>query len=80
MDGLQHQQADPSMLVLFVVPGGKRHAESTGVFGAAETFREFRSILEGLELRFRKRIVVVDMWPVVGLGDAQIGTEQSDGF
>ena len=49
--------------MLEVVPGKKRAAESAGVLDAAEAVGEVRPVLERLELRFRERVVVGDVWP-----------------
>ena len=65
MEHLRGEQADARVPVLLVVPSEKSLAESPGILNAAETFREIRSILEGLELRFRKGIVVAGVGSAV---------------
>jgi len=68
------------MMVLLVVPGKERLAESTGFFDAGETLRELGTILEGLELRLGKRVVIAGMRPAVGFGDPEIGEQKGHGF
>jgi len=62
-------------MVLGVVPGEEDLAEAAGVVGRAETLGELGPVLQGLELTFRERVVIGDMRPAVGLGDAQVGQQ-----
>ena len=80
MEHLRGEQADARVPVFLVVPSEKGLAESPGILNAAETFREIRPILEGLELRFRKGVVVAGVGSAVRFGDAQIGQEEGHGF
>jgi hypothetical protein len=40
-----------------------------GVLDGVKARRKVGLVLQGLELRFRVRVVVADMWPAVALGD-----------
>jgi hypothetical protein len=64
------------MVVLPVVPVEKGNTEGTGVFDGTKTGRKLRSILEGLELRFRIWVVIARMGTTMGLRDPQIGQEK----
>ena len=62
-----------------VVPGEESAAKETRVFDEAENLREVGSILEGFELRFRKRVVVARIRPAVGLGDSEVAQQERNG-
>ena len=66
--------------MLVVVPVEELAAERARVLDALEAFRELRPVLERLELRFGVGVVVGDVRPAVGLGDAQIGEQEGDGL
>lgn len=51
-------QADARVAMLMVVVLEEDVAEGLRIFEAAEAVREFRPVLEGLELRFREGVVV----------------------
>lgn len=68
------------MVVLLVVPGKESLTESTGFLDTAEALGELGAILEGLELRLGKRVVIAGMWPAVRLGDPQIGKQEGHGL
>jgi hypothetical protein len=51
------------MAMLVVVPGKETRAVREGMIDATEALGEIGSVLDGLEVRFRERIVVRDMWP-----------------
>jgi hypothetical protein len=72
------QQGDARMVVLVVVPGEESSAEAQGVVVASEAVRELGTVLHGLELAFRKGIVVGDVRPAVRLGHAQGGQQLRD--
>ena len=61
-----------------VVPGEEVDAVAAGVLDAADVSGELRPVLEGLELGFRERIVVRNLGPGVGLGDAQVRAKEDD--
>jgi hypothetical protein len=58
----------------------KLSAEGPGVGDAAESFRECRAVLQGLESGLGVRVVVGDVRSAVGAGHAQLGEEHGDGF
>ena len=51
---------------------------AAGILDRAEARGEVGAVLEGLELRLGEGVVVGDVRPRVGLGDAQIGEEQGE--
>ena len=67
-------------MVLGVVPGEEDVAVGAGVLDRAEARREVRPVLQRLELRLGERVVVGDVRPAVGLGDAQVGQQQRHGL
>ena len=73
MDRLRRQHGDPGMFVCTVVPGKECTAKLFGILNAAKAFWEVRTILQGLELGFRIRIVIAYMGAAVSFGDAQVG-------
>ncbi len=73
---MRAEQSNSGMVVLLVVPGKERLTETTGFFDTAETLRELGAVLEGLELRLGKRVVVAGMRPAVRLGDPKIGKQE----
>lgn len=74
---MRAEQPDSCMVMLLVVPGKERLAETTGFFDTAKALGELGTILEGLELRLGKRVVIAGMWPAVRLGDPKIGKQES---
>ncbi len=50
--------ANPAMAMLVVIPREESLAEGSGLLNVVERFREIRSVLQRLELRLRKRIIV----------------------
>ena|GEM_PF-2661230 len=78
--GRRRHVADAGVPMGVVVPGEEPLTERTGVLDRVKARRKVGLVLQGLELRFRVRIVVADMWPAVVLGDAQIGQEQGHRF
>jgi hypothetical protein len=68
-----------SAVVLVVVPGKKSWAVRAGGFDRGEPGGEGGPVFQGLELGFGVRVVVGDVGPGVGLGDAEVG-EQKQGF
>ena len=72
--------ADAGVAVVVVVPVEEPAGVGVGVFEAAETPREVRSVLEGPELAFGVRVVVGHVGPRVRLGDTEISEEVSDGL
>ena len=74
------QQADAGVTVIVVVPGKECRAEGAAVGQGTEAIGKLRAILHGAEVAFRIRIVVGGVWPRVGLGDAQVGQQESHGF
>src|SRR5215472_18947882 len=73
-------QSQARMMMLLVILTKKSLAESTTVFQTSEAVRELRPILRRAELPLRVRVVVRDMWPAVGLGNAPIGQQEGYWF
>src|SRR5262245_19541306 len=67
---LGREQADAAVVVLGVVTGEEDLAEAAGVLDRAEAFGKLGPVLQGLELTFRERVVIGEVGPAVGLGDA----------
>ena len=63
------------MVMVVVVPIEEGLTKGTSIFNRAKLLGKLRLVLEGLELRFRIRIVIGDMGTRVSFGHAQI-TEQ----
>src|ERR1035438_1244920 len=76
MDCFWSKKVDAGMPMLFVVPPEKVLAKSSCILNATKTLREIRPVLEGLELRLGKRVIITCIGPAVRLGDAKIGEEQ----
>ena len=74
------EQSDAGVPVLVVVPVEEGLAVCAGVFDGAEAFGEVGAVFQGFELGFGVGVVVGDLGPGVGFGDAEIGQEQSDGL
>lgn len=72
------EHANSCVSVLVVVPVKERSAKSPLILNRAESIRELWPILHGLELRFRKGVVVAHMGATVRLRDAQIGQQKRD--
>src|SRR5271166_237275 len=73
-------QTDPRMVMVLVVPVEELAAEASGVLDTAETFWEARLILQGLEVAFRKRVVVGRVRAVMRPGDAEVSEQERGGF
>ena len=69
VDDRRCQQGNAPVVVLVIVPVEELLAETVTVFLGAESIRKVRPVLEGLELAFRKRIVIGDVRPAVRFGD-----------
>ena len=72
MDGFGCEQSDAGVAVFLIVPVEEGLTKSPCIFKGAESFREIGSVLEGLELRFGKRVVVAGVRPAVGFCNAQV--------
>ena len=72
--------ADSGVAMGVVVPGKESLTERTGVFDGVKARRKGGLVLQGLELRFRVRIVVADMGPAVTSGDTEIGEQKRHGL
>jgi len=78
MAGVSKPMAGVAMLL--VVPLKELLAKGAAVLDAAEAIRELRAVLHGAELAFRIRVVVGNIRPAVGLGNAQVGHQKGDRF
>ena len=76
MDHGGRHHSDAGVTVVVVVPNEERLAEGAAVLNAAEAIRKLGTILHGVELAFRIRIVVGGVGPAVGFGDAEIGQQE----
>jgi len=68
------------MVMLVVLPMKELAAEVQALLVAGESVGELRLVLQRLELAFRKRVVVGDVRPTVGLGNPQRGQELGHGL
>ena len=66
-------QAQAGVMVFKVVPAEERLAKATRVFDGAEAVRETTAVFQGAKLTFRIRVVVGNMRPGMGFGDAKVG-------
>src|SRR5437879_6528179 len=73
------QEPEGRVMVLGVVPGEEDVAVGSGILDRAEALRERRAVLQRLELRLRERVVIRDVRPGMGLGDAEVGQQEADG-
>ena len=80
MDHGRGQQADAGVAMLLVVPVKELLTEGAAVLDAAEAVRELRAVLQGAELAFRIRVVIGNIRPAVGLGDAQVAIRKATGL
>jgi hypothetical protein len=76
---LGREQTDTAVPMLPVVPREEGLAEAASTLDRAEALRELRSILEGLELALREGVVVGDVRPAVGFGNAQVAEQAGHG-
>jgi hypothetical protein len=63
-----------------VLPGEKLTAKRPAVLDRAEASREPWTVFQGLELAFRKRVVIRDMGAAMGFGDPQIRQQKGHWF
>ena len=63
------EKTEGGVVMLVVVPAEEFSRPGAGILLAAKMFRIIRSIFQGFKLRFRKRIVVGNVWTGVGLRD-----------
>jgi hypothetical protein len=68
------------MTVLFIIPIDEILAKCPADPNAAKPLRELGTVLEGLELCLRERIIVADMWPAMGCRHRQICRQLAHGF
>ena len=80
MDGVRAHQADAAVAVLVVVPVEEALTVRASVLERAEARGEVGPVLQGLELRFRVRVVIRDMRAAVGAGDIEIDQQLRDGL
>ena len=66
--------------MLFVIPLKEGLPELTGIFDAAEAVGALRSVLQGLKLAFRIRVVVGDMGTTMRFDDAEISHLKATSF
>jgi hypothetical protein len=66
---------DAAVPVLMVVPMEVAAAEAPRIVDGTESIREARAVFEGLELRFRVRVVIGNVRPAVALRDPKIEEE-----
>src|SRR5438552_1622549 len=74
------QQGDARVAMLFVVPLKEVLTKGSTVLNGAEAIRKFRAVLHGSKLTFRIWIVVGNVGSAVGLGDAKVRHEKSNGL
>ena len=77
---LRRQQPQATVIVFAVVPGEKPPRPRPGITGRAKPIRIIRSVLHGLELRLRVRIVIRDMRPGMTLLYSQLHHQLGDGL
>ena len=60
------------MAMLFVIPAKKLLAKGSGILEAAEPAGKLRAVLECFKMGLRVRVIITDIWTVVGLGHPQV--------
>ena len=80
VDLVRGHEAKTSVVVVLIVPLEEAAAEVLGVLEAAESFREFGLVFQGLEVGLGERVVVRGVGPAVRLGDAEVGQHQGGGL
>src|SRR5687767_3347225 len=80
MNSRWREQSDPTVMMLMVVPLKERTCPHAGIRQAAELGWKVRPIFQRLELRFRIRVVVGNVWSRMGLGHAQVAEQLRDTF
>ncbi len=55
-----------------VIPGKEVLGKAAAILDATKTIWKIRAILQGLELRFRERIVIARIGPAMSLSDPQV--------
>src|SRR5262245_3802832 len=78
MNGCRREQSNPTVMMLMVIPLKEWTRPRALIRQAAELGRKAGPIFQRLELTFRIRIVVGDVRPTMGLGDAQVGQQLRD--
>lgn len=71
----RHEEPEPGVVVLAVVPAEEVTAEGAHVLDRAEAVGEVLAVLNCLELRRRERVVVRDVWSRVRLSGAEVCVE-----
>ena len=74
------EEPQAAVAVFLVVPGKEDLPKRPPVLERSEPLWKLRTVLERLELRFRKRIVVRHVRAAVGLGHAEVGQQQRHRF
>lgn len=67
MDGRRGEQADAGVVMVRVIPGEEALAEAPAVLDATKAVGEVGAVLERLELRLGKRVIIARIRPAVGL-------------
>ena len=80
MDGGGSQHVEAGVVMVVVVPGEELGAVGQGFVIGCESIWEIGLVFEGLELAFRKRVVIGDAWSAVRFDDPQRGQQLSNGL
>jgi len=80
VDIVRREQPEPDVMMFRVVRREEVAAGAAPVLEGAEAVREVGPVLHRLELRLGEQVVVRDVRPRVGLGDAEIGQQPRDGL
>ena len=73
VDRCWSEHAEAGVVMVVVVPGEELCTVGQGFVVGCKSIGEIGLVFEGLELAFRKRIVVGDAWSTVRFDDAQRG-------
>ena len=73
MDAVRGVKADPRMVMVVVVPVEEGLAEAARVMDRAEALGKLWPVFHSAKLRFRERVVIGNIGPRMGFGDAEIG-------
>ena len=79
VDGGWREHAESRVVMVIVVPVKELCTVGQGFVIGRESVWEIGLVFEGLELAFRKRIVVRNMWTTMRFDDSQGGQQLSNG-
>jgi len=80
VDGGWREHVESRVVMVVVVQVKELCTVGQGFVIGRESIREIGLVFEGLELAFRKRVIVGDVWTAMGFDDPQGGQQLSNGI